>query len=92
MREFDFKDEKYGHHEDIGYVAHELREIVPECVVDIPISEEEQKEYKTDTLMQVEDKHLIKYLVKAMQELSELVQMQQKQIDELKDTIKTLTV
>lgn len=70
MREFDFKDEKYGHHEDIGYVAHELREIVPECVVDIPISEEEQKEYKTDTLMQVEDKHLIKYLVKAVQELS----------------------
>lgn len=74
MREFDFKDEKYGHHEDIGYVAHELREIVPECVVDIPISEEEQKEYKTDTLMQVEDKHLIKYLVKAVQELSKEVE------------------
>lgn len=74
MREFDFKDEKYGHHEDIGYVAHELREIVPECVVDIPISEEEQKEYKTDTLMQVEDKHLIKYLVKAIQELSNEVE------------------
>lgn len=70
MHKFDFKDEKYGHHEEIGYVADELREIIPECVVDIPISEEEQKKYKTDTLMQVEDKHLIKYLIKAIQELS----------------------
>lgn len=74
MREFDFKDEKYGKHEDIGYVAQELKEVIPECVVDIPISEEEQKEYKTDTLMQVEDKHLIKYLVKAVQELSKEVE------------------
>jgi hypothetical protein len=74
MREFDFIDEKYGHHEDIGYVAQELKEVVPECVVDVPILEEEQKEYKTDTLMQVEDKHLIKYLVKAMQELSNEVE------------------
>ena len=74
VREFDFIDEKYGKHEDIGYIAQELKEVIPECVVDIPISEEEQKEYKTDTLMQVEDKHLIKYLVKAVQELSKEVE------------------
>lgn len=84
MHEFDFIDEKYGEHKNIGYVAQELKEIIPECVIDVPISEEEQEKYNSETLMQVEDKHLIKYLVKAVQELSQKVEEQQQEINELK--------
>ncbi len=64
IRQFDFKDEARGTHKEIGYVAQELQEVVPDCVVNVPDEEFE------DGLLYVEDKPLIPYLVKAVQELS----------------------
>lgn len=70
MREFDFKEKEYGTHEDIGYVANELVKIIPEAVVEVPISDEDKEKYGKDTLYQVNDGAIVKYLVKAVQELS----------------------
>jgi len=84
MREFDFKDETIGKHQDIGYVAHELMEVIPEAVVSVPVSEEMAEEYGAEELYQVEDKHIIKYLVKAVQELTDIVNKQQIEIEKLK--------
>nr|DAH21287.1 MAG TPA: tail protein [Bacteriophage sp.] len=68
MHSFDFTDDKYGKSKDIGYVAQELKEIVPECVVNVP---QDKDEFGFDSLYQVNDTPLIKYLVKAVQELTE---------------------
>lgn len=70
MRKFDFVDDKFGQHKDIGYVAQELKEIVPEAVVLVP---QDKKACGYDELYQVVDTALIPYLVKAVQELSEEV-------------------
>lgn len=86
--EFDFKDKKFGTHEEIGYIAQELIDIIPEAVVEVP-TEEEDKKYG-DSLLYVEDKPLIKYLVKAVQELTDIVDKQQIQIDELKNRVVAL--
>ena len=84
LHSFDFIDEKYGKHQEIGYIAQEVKEIVPEMVVSVRASKEDKEKYKTDELYQVGDKALIKYLVKAVQELTEIVGKQQKEIKELK--------
>ncbi len=82
--EFDFKDtQKYGKHKDIGYIAQELKDIIPECVLNVPADEEDAQRYDTDHLYVVEDKHMIPYLVKAIQEQSQ-------EINELKATISDL--
>lgn len=67
MHEFDFTDEAYGSHTECGYVAQELKKIIPEAVVEVPQSKEVTG---YDTLCQVNDTKLIPYLVKAIQELS----------------------
>lgn len=67
MHSFDFTDDKYGKSKNIGYIAQELKEIVPECVVNVP---QDKDEFGFDSLYQVNDTPLIKYLVKAVQELS----------------------
>ena len=71
LHSFDFIDEKYGDRQEIGYVAQEVKEIVPEMVIPMPVPEEDKDKFDTDKLYQIEDKSLIKYLVKAVQELSE---------------------
>lgn len=68
MHSFDFTDDKYGKSKDIGYIAQELKEVVPECVVNVP---QDKDEFGYDSLYQVNDTPLIKYLVKAVQELTE---------------------
>ena len=83
LREFDFKEKEYGTHEDIGYVANELVKIIPEAVVEVPISDEDKEKYGKDYLYQVNDGAIVKYLVKAVQE-------QQKQIYELKEMVRKL--
>lgn len=67
MHSFDFTDDKYGKSKNIGYIAQELKEVVPECVVNVP---QDKDEFGFDSLYQVNDTPLIKYLVKAVQELS----------------------
>ena len=94
MREFDFINDTRPH-QDIGYIAQELINIFPEAVVSVPIDSDTEEGVFASEYYQVEDKHLIKYLVKAIQELSQTIIIQQKQIDdmqkqidELKDMIK----
>lgn len=70
LREFDFKNDKYGQHRDIGYIAQELKEVVPECVIAVP---QDEKITGYNELYQIEDKHLIPYLVKAIQEISDKI-------------------
>lgn len=83
MREFDFIDEKFGTHKDIGYVAQELTEVIPECVEEVELPDEDKEKYGVKSMYQVEDKHMIPYLVKAIQE-------QQRQIEELKAEVERL--
>ena len=78
MCSFDFIDKKYGAHSELGYIAQQLQKVIPECVVAVP-QDEEQMGY--DELLQVQDTHLIPYLVKAIQELSSKVAELEKKID-----------
>lgn len=77
MCEYDFIDEKYGEHSNLGYIAQQLQKVIPECVVAVP-QDKEQMGY--DELLQVQDTHLIPYLVKAIQELSSKVAELEKKI------------
>lgn len=78
MCSFDFIDRKYGAHSELGYIAQQLQKVIPECVVAVP-QDKEQMGY--DELLQVQDTHLIPYLVKAIQELSSNVAELEKKID-----------
>ena len=78
MCSFDFIDRKYGAHSELGYIAQQLQKVIPECVVAVP-QNKEQMGY--DELLQVQDTHLIPYLVKAIQELSSKVAELEKKID-----------
>lgn len=78
MCSFDFIDKKYGAHSELGYIAQQLQKVIPECVVAVP-QDKEQMGY--DELLQVQDTHLIPYLVKAIQELSSKVAELEKKID-----------
>lgn len=80
MCEYDFIDEKYGEHSKLGYIAQQLQKVIPECVVAVP-QDKEQMGY--DELLQVQDTHLIPYLVKAIQELSSKVAELEKKIVKL---------
>lgn len=77
MCEYDFINEKYGEHSNLGYIAQQLQKVIPECVVAVP-QDKEQMDY--DELLQVQDTHLIPYLVKAIQELSSKVAELEKKI------------
>ena len=72
IKEFDYIDLKFGTHKEAGYIADELQEICPECVHDVP--------YDGDIYKQVDDKPLIPYLVKAIQELNARVCELEKQL------------
>lgn len=78
MCEYDFIDEKYGEHSNLGYIAQQLQKVIPECVVAVP---QDKEEMGYDELLQVQDTHLIPYLVKAIQELSSKVAELEKKID-----------
>lgn len=69
--EFDFIDEKkYGGHHNIGYIAQELKEIIPDAVLEVPADEQDKEIYGTETLYTIDDAKMIPYLIKAIQELS----------------------
>ena len=72
IKEFDYIDPKFGTHKEAGYIADELQEICPECVHDVPCD--------GDIYKQVDDKPLIPYLVKAIQELNDRVCELEKQL------------
>lgn len=70
IKEFDFIDERYGKHKDIGYIAQQLKDVIPECVVFVP---QDKEKMGYDGLYQIEDKHIIPYLVRAVQQLYEIL-------------------
>lgn len=81
---FDFKSQRFGSHTNVGLIAQELEEVIPEAVMHVKQSED--SEY--DELLQIDGNKLIPYLIKSVQELSDICKEQQKQIDELKELLK----
>lgn len=84
FRSFDFIDKRYGDHEELGYIADELKDIFPECVALVP---QDKDACGYDELYQVEDKAMIKYLGKAIQELHSIIKNQSKTIEQLKKSL-----
>lgn len=77
---FDFKFPEFGEHTDIGYVAQELIDIIPEAVISTPQDEEK---FGYAELYQVNYTPLIPYLTKAVQELSERLEESERKLQEL---------
>ena len=67
---FDFIDSSHGKHTNVGLIAQELKESIPEAIMEVPQSDDENAE----TLLQIDGNKLIPYLVKAIQELSDEVE------------------
>ena len=80
---FDFKDSAYGSHTDMGIIAQEVEGIIPEAVLHVP--QGEGAEY--DELLQIDGNKLIPYLIKSVQELSDICKKQQEEINELKSKL-----
>ena len=79
LYEYDFVDPKFGGHKDIGYVAQQLIDVVPECVISVPQNKEQ---FGYNELYQVQDSHMIPYLLKAVQELSARVNELEKKLSD----------
>ena len=73
LHEFDFIDNYYGTHESIGYIADELKELIPEAVISVP---QDKNLTGYDELYQVLETPIIRFLIKAVQELSAKVDVQ----------------
>lgn len=80
---FDFKSKRFGNHTDMGIIAQDLDKVIPEAVMHVKQSED--AEY--DELLQIDGNKLIPYLIKSVQELSDICKKQQEEIDELKSKL-----
>ena len=69
---------KGSHNQDIGFIAQEVKKIIPEIV------------YGEDGEMTLSYGHISSVFVKAIQEQQQQIQDQQKEIDELKTLVNTL--
>lgn len=86
-RSFDMKDG--GRHYKIGYIAQELEEIDPNFVLKVPESREIDGEwvFTGDQKYQVDERGLIPYLSKAIQELADKVETLEARVAELEGDI-----
>ncbi len=86
-RSFDMKDG--GRHYKIGYIAQELEEIDPNFVLKVPESREIDGEwvFTGDHKYQVDERGLIPYLSKAIQELADKVETLEARVAELEGDI-----
>ena len=76
VRQFDWK---IGGHQNIGFVADELEKIDPNLTLGGGYDENGEMNVK-----QINSPYLLNYAIKAIQELSVVVENQNKQIEELK--------
>ena len=83
--QFDWKDS--GIHVPLGVSANQLEEIIPQAVYNV--KQPEESEY--DSLKNIDTTSLLNYSLKAIQELSEVVDSQREEIDTLKQQLATLT-
>nr|DAK81735.1 MAG TPA: tail protein [Bacteriophage sp.] len=83
--QFDWKEDKS--HVPLGVSANQLGEIIPQAVLDVP--QPDDSEY--DTIKNVDMFTMLNYSLKAIQELSEVVDSQREEIDTLKQQLATLT-
>lgn len=83
--QFDWKEN--GSHVPLGVSANQLGEIIPQAVLDVP--QPDDSEY--NTLKNVDMFTMINYSLKAIQELSGVVDSQREEIDTLKQQLATLT-
>lgn len=78
VRQFDWKEQMGGWHQDIGFVADELEEIDPNLALGGGYDEDGEMDIK-----QINSPYLLTYAIKAIQELSAKVDEQEKRIKEL---------
>ena len=78
VRQFDWKKERGGWHQNIGFVADELEEIDPNLALGGGYDENGEMDIK-----QINSPYLLNYAIKAIQELSAKVGEQEKRIKEL---------
>lgn len=78
VRQFDWKKERGGWHQNIGFVADELEEIDPNLALGGGYDENGEMDVK-----QINSPYLLNYAIKAIQELSAKVDEQEKRIKEL---------
>lgn len=83
--QFDWKDS--GVHVPLGVSANQLEEIIPQAVYNV--KQPEESEY--DSLKNIDTTSLLNYSLKAIQELSGVVDSQREEIDTLKQQLATLT-
>lgn len=78
VRQFDWKEQMGGWHQNIGFVADELEEIDPNLALGGGYDENGEMDVK-----QINSPYLLNYAIKAIQELSAKVDEQEKRIKEL---------
>ncbi|NSK79793.1 hypothetical protein HQK08_07670 [Blautia massiliensis] len=78
VRQFDWKERMGGWHQNIGFVADELEEIDPNLALGGGYDENGEMDIK-----QVNSPYLLSYAIKAIQELSVIVENQNKRIEKL---------
>lgn len=83
VRQFDWKKERGGWHQNIGFVADELEEIDPNLALGGGYDENGEMDIK-----QINSPYLLNYAIKAIQELSAKVDEQNKRIKELERILK----
>lgn len=78
VRQFDWKKERGGWHQDIGFVADELEKIDPNLALGGGYDENGEMDVK-----QINSPYLLNYAIKAIQELNAKVDEQEKRIKKL---------
>lgn len=78
VRQFDWKEQMGGWHQNIGFVADELEEIDPNLALGGGYDENGEMDIK-----QINSPYLLNYAIKAIQELSAKIDEQEKRIKEL---------
>lgn len=84
-KEYDWKYDDLGDSVKLGYVANELKDVIPEAVISVP----QDNFHGYDELYQIDMVKMIPYMTKAIQELSKKVDSLEEEIKQLKlDKIK----